>query len=552
MSPVRYAHRLSLQAQHKALGTLQSLFDWRGFAAPDRPRLNRFGFAVATALIYFTLDELSYVYPLQSLNITPWSPDRSFVVALILFYGSAWVVWVYLTIFVAELVVSGARISLADAAVLAAALTCAYAVIAYLIRGPLRIRLELPRRSDVLRLALSIILGAVGASILYVGALLLIGDIEREAVRIAMFRFWIGDATGMLVTLPLLLMLFDARRRRELFALVQKPEIVLQLLVVVAALLLVFTRAEQDQSKDFYVLFLPMIWIAARHGLMGAIVGLLVVQVGIIMATTITLYGTLTVLELQTLLISLALTGLLLGATVDELRFASERLARTQQLTVASEMATAMAHELNQPLTALSTYADAMRAMVQSGDADSALVVDTAERIRQVATRSAGIVRQFRALGAPSIGKAEPVDLGRLIAAAVAELGERAAQEGVAVRVDVAGDVPPVRLDRERMLFVFCSLLANSMDAMRDRSGERRIEIAARRHGSAEVEIVVVDSGPGIPVHRVERIFQPFETDKVKAMGLALAVSRSIVESHCGSIWVESAGRGIFHIRLPL
>jgi C4-dicarboxylate-specific signal transduction histidine kinase len=280
---------------------------------------------------------------------------------------------------------------------------------------------------------------------------------------------------------------------------------------------------------------------------------LVVVQIGIILATSITLYRTLTVLELQMLLISLALTGLLLGATVDELRFASERLARTAQLTVASEMATAMAHELNQPLTALSTYADAMRAMVRSGDADNALVVDTAERIRQVADRSAGIVRQFRALGEPSIGKARPVDLGKLLAAAVAEAGERATQEGVAIHVSVAGDLPVVNLDRERMLFVFGSLLANSMDAVRERpNGERRVDIAARRRGGGEVEITVVDSGPGIAADRVERIFQPFQTDKARAMGLALAVSRSIVESHSGSIWVESAERGIFHVRVPL
>ena len=525
----------------------------RATSVPDATRLNRVGFAIATAVIYFVLDELSYVYPLQSLNITPWSPDRSFVVALILFYGAAWVVWVYVTIFVAELVVSGARISLADAAVLSAALTCAYAAIAYLIRQPLRLRLDLPRRSDVLRLALAVIAGAVGASMLYVGALLAIGDIEQPAVSTAIFRFWIGDTTGMLVTLPLLLMLFDARRRRELWSLVRKPEVALQLAILVAALVVVFSRAEQEQSKDFYLLFLPMIWIAARHGLAGAIVALVVVQLGIILATTITLYRALTVLELQTLLISLALTGLLLGATVDELRLASDRLARTQQLTVASEMATAMAHELNQPLTALSTYADAMRAMVRSGDADNALVIDTAERIRQVADRSADIVRQFRALGAPSIGKAQAVDLGSLAAAAAAQLGERANQEGVSIRIDVAPDIPPVNLDRDRMLFVFVSLLANSLDAMRERSsGERRVDIVARRCGAGEVEIAVVDTGPGIPAGRVERIFHPFETDKAKAMGLALAVSRSIVESHCGSIWVESAERGIFRMRLPL
>ena len=518
----------------------------------DRARLTKFGFAVATAFVYFALDRISYVYPLQSLNITPWSPDRSLVVALILFYGAAWVVWVYLTILFAEVVVTGAWISLGDAAVLAAALTCAYAAIAYLIRGPLSIRLDLQRRQDVLRLALAVIIGAVGASLLYVGALLLIGDIERESVSKALFRFWIGDATGMLVTLPLLLMLFDARRRRELSALLRMPEVVLQVLVVVGALFLVFTRAEQEQSKEFYLLFLPIIWIAARHGLTGAIMALVVVQIGIILATSITLYRTVTVLELQMLLISLALTGLLLGATVDELRFASDRLARSQQLTVASEMATAMAHELNQPLTALSTYADAMRAMVRSGDADNALVVDTAERIRQVATRSADIVRRFRALGPPSIGNAVPVKIDELLASAAAEHSERAAQDGVTVRLDVATDVPSLRLDRERVLFVFSSLLANAMDAMRERcDGARTVEVVAQRRGG-DVAVTFTDSGPGIAADRVERIFQPFQTDKAKAMGLALAVSRSIVESHSGSIWAESGERGIIHVRLPL
>jgi signal transduction histidine kinase len=195
-----------------------------------------------------------------------------------------------------------------------------------------------------------------------------------------------------------------------------------------------------------------------------------------------------------------------------------------------------------------------MRALVLSGEADNALVVDTAERIRQVARRSADIVRQFRALGAPPIEKTSPVDLRELLTAAVADLRERATQEGVSVKVEVAGDLPPlIDLDRERMLFVFSSLLANSMDAIRERpNGARTIDIVARRHGGSEVEITVVDSGPGIPADRVERIFQPFRTEKAKGMGLALAICRSIVESDSGTIWVESADRGIFHIRLPL
>ena len=90
-----------------------------GLAILDKARLNRVFFAIATTLIYFALDQISYVYPLESLNITPWSPDRSFVVALILFYGAAWVVWVYLTIFIAELAFSeGVNLDTAELGIL--------------------------------------------------------------------------------------------------------------------------------------------------------------------------------------------------------------------------------------------------------------------------------------------------------------------------------------------------------------------------------------------------------------------------------------------------
>lgn len=534
-----------------AFGTLPVIVQSVGNRAALLPRQMLLGFGVLAG--YLLLDALSFIHPLQSLNITPWSPQRALLIALVLYHGAGWIGWIYVTVLVSEIVVGGMYLQLGSALALAAVLACAYVAIACLIREPLRVRLDLPTRQDVVRLSVAVVLGAGITGALYVGALYGMGGIDRTSVANAMFRFWIGDCIGTLVTLPLLLLLLSAPRRRELGALAIKPELLLEIAVLVITMLFVLTRPEADQSRYFYLLFLPLIWIAARHGLAGATLALFVVQVGIIAATMLSGHQAPTMVELQTLLLAYVLTGLLLGATVDELRSTADKLARARQLTIASEMATALAHELNQPLTALSTYADAIRVLAKSGEADSAMLAETAERIRRVATRSADIVERFRNLGAPTVDRPNPLDLQECIAAAVGEVRERAEQRGIIVHVDVSKNVPRVRLDRERIRFVVLNLLSNAIDAIGDRSNRAgRIELRVRRNGHAEIEMVVEDSGPGIPKDMVERIFEPFYTGKAKGMGLGLAVSRSIVESHAGRMWAEASDHGIFHIRLPL
>jgi C4-dicarboxylate-specific signal transduction histidine kinase len=228
-------------------------------------------------------------------------------------------------------------------------------------------------------------------------------------------------------------------------------------------------------------------------------------------------------------------------------------LARTQQLALASEMATALAHELNQPLTALSTYADAIRLLAAKEGSASSALVDAAERIQRVATRSVDIVGRLRGVGGGCRRSAERMSVEEPLGAALAETGERATRLGVTIEVKQTAQLPPLTLDRDRMALVFQNLLGNALDAIEDCADcQRSIAIVLALEPGRYLGVTISDSGPGVQPQLAEKIFQPFYSGKAHGMGLGLAVSRSIVESHGGRLWAQPGSRGVFRIRLPL
>ena len=147
----------------------------------------------------------------------------------------------------------------------------------------------------------------------------------------------------------------------------------MQAALVVAVLWVVFGSGWFEELKLFYLVFLPLIWIAMRYGIEGTTVVTAVIQVGLIIALRLGGYGSGIVLEFQFLLLAVAVTGLFLGLTVSErhqmalqLRDKQFQLDRSLRLTGASEMASALAHELNQPLTAIGSYVRACQVMVDA------------------------------------------------------------------------------------------------------------------------------------------------------------------------------------------
>lgn len=521
-------------------------------APPHAAPVHTLRLALAFFAGYFLLDRVSFIYPLHELNITPWDPQPALAIALLYLKGWRWLAWIYVTVFVSEFLSQDVPVHLPAALVLTLVLTGGYALVTALMRGPLDVTAQLSTRQDVVRLVASVVLGSGATGLCYV-TLLCLGELMAwSAFPAALFRFWLGDTIGLLVTLPLLLFLAEPALRRELRALLRNRSAVLPFVLVLTVLAVVFLRDESQQYKFFYLLFLPIIWIAARHGLAGAVGAVAMIQAGIVVAVVSSEHEIIEVLELQTLLLCVVLTGLVLGVAVDEWRDASQRLVRARELTALGEMATALAHELNQPLTALSTYSDAMRLLAESAPTEQTAMAETAERIRRVATRCADIVTRFRALAPNRAIRAERTAIAAVVESAIAALRDRIDRASARVSLDVESGLPSLSIDRERMSFVFQNLIANALDAARaDPAAPPSVHIVVRRDGNHSIRATLRDSGPGIPAEMTERIFEPFFTEKSQGMGLGLAICRSIVESHGGRLWAEPDAHGVLHVRLP-
>jgi two-component system, LuxR family, sensor kinase FixL len=228
-----------------------------------------------------------------------------------------------------------------------------------------------------------------------------------------------------------------------------------------------------------------------------------------------------------------------------------QRLAQVTRLRAMGQMAAALAHELNQPLTAITSYLGAADRLLgaaepAAGRAREALALALAQ------TQRAGeIIRGLRnfVAGAEVILRPEP--LAPLIeeACALALVGAR--ESGVHMRLDLPSDLPPALADRVQVQQVLLNLIRNGVEALAD-SPRRDLAVSAARE-DAMLRIDVADTGPGVPPDVAAQLFQPFVTSKEAGMGIGLAICRGIVEAHGGRLWMEPAPAGgtVFSFTLP-
>lgn len=496
---------------------------------------------------YLFLDWVSYIHPMQQYSITPWNPQPSLAVALLMLRGQRYMPLVLVAVGAAEWLIRGGAVPWPAAVLNAMVLTLGYAAIARALTGRFAIRPALDSQRDVLRLAAVVSAGALVTGVLYVSALLAANAGPLDEPFTALVRFWIGDTVGMLVTLPLVLMLTVPRRRAELASLARRPEAILHAAVIAAAMALLFIIRADDLVKFFYVLFLPLIVVATRLGLAGAVLAGLALQCALVVSGEIAHYQALTFFELQSLLIALSVTGLFLGVTVDERTRTEAELRQSMRLAAAGEMAAALAHELNQPLTAVGTYAHAGQ-MLARGGGDAALLGETLGKLAAEAARAAEVVRRLRDFFRTGATRLEPVGLE----ASAARVVDRLRQAHPETRFDLvaAPGIAPTLADETQIEVVLRNLLANAIEASRP-SPSPRVEVSIE--GDArEARLAVTDNGPGIAESELERIFEPFETSRATGMGMGLAISRAIVEAHGGRLWAEAGPGGRLRLTLPV
>lgn len=238
-----------------------------------------------------------------------------------------------------------------------------------------------------------------------------------------------------------------------------------------------------------------------------------------------------------------------------------EALERQQELTHLSRVAMlgglsgAIAHELNQPLTAILGNADAGQRLIDQGRIDLAELREILDDIASEGRRAAEIIRRLRTLMRPGQHPRQPVRLDELVGETLHLLGVELAMRQVALETDLATDLPPVEADRVELQQVLINLVLNACDAMGELpTASRQVRIHTARAPGVGVRVSVVDHGTGIPAHLLARIFEPFFTTRPSGMGLGLSICRSIVRAHAGRLVAENnAGAGAsFHILLPV
>jgi two-component system, LuxR family, sensor kinase FixL len=236
----------------------------------------------------------------------------------------------------------------------------------------------------------------------------------------------------------------------------------------------------------------------------------------------------------------------------DALRATRRELARVSRQTTIGAMAASIAHEINQPLTAIVANANAGLRLLARGD--SSEVQAALKRIVGDGLRAGQAVAGVRAIFGKDGRKKSSVSINELVREVLALAGGELESQRVSLQVELHRDLPRVTADRVQLQQVLLNLIMNAVEAMSSVANrERSLLVRSELHGARDVLIAVEDSGPGINPNDMDRIFDAFFTTKSHGMGLGLSICKSIIESHGGRLWASTRNPhgSVFYIQLP-
>lgn len=622
-------------------------------------------------VLYVLLYWLSYARPLLTLGITPWNPQAGLTLAFLLFYGSRWLPVTVMAELVAEILVHDTPVPRPLMFVGSLWIGLAYGVLAAILR---RQQFAMPIRTaiDAARMAAISVAGTLVVAVGYVGLFVAAGVLPPDEALPGIARYWVGDLNGVLTLTPLLIYASD---RIELLRVLRRHswEILAQFAAVTLILWAIFMLPVEDQLRFFYLLFVPIIWIALRWSWPGALSAVLAIQVGLLIAAG-TEIPTARFIDLQFLMLTLNLTALLLGAVVAEragvlrrmamreaeqrallamapdavlavdaageirvanaaaqrlfgeragvqhssrlatllpglhleaaegratfdgrredgsgfpaeiawarldppandgflvtVRDATDRrraeaqlrerdaaLARAMRFAIAGELASALAHELNQPITALVSYLRASEILAAQTRGEDERLKATLGKAAQEAMRASEVLRRLRDFYQGGALKLEAMHVPSLCGAVVGAFQDRLRRADASLAVSVDPSIPTIEGDATQLEIVLHNVLANALDAVAHVPQPRRRIDLHGSYASGDITLRVADSGPGISADVANKLFEPFVTSKPDGMGLGLAISRSLIRARGGELSFASSvelGGASFTIRLPI
>ncbi len=509
--------------------------------------------SAAYVALYVLLDRVSFVHDLEHTEISPWGPNIALVVAAAMFFGPRAAPITILAPGISEIILRGA--SPFGLAVIGSMLCIG---LTYTSAGVLLRRLQrnysYPTIGWLAILCVVIAIAALMDAVLYSEVLTLSGNLSEGSYLSAVRIDWVGDVNGIIILLPMILILRAGEPGKLREARAGAWLIALQ----AAGLSIVFWITFRDAwatpgtvgQPPFYLLFLPIIWIALRWGAGITAIALAVLQVGIV--TLVARHHTQeSFLAIQVLMVLLACTGLFMGISVSEnarflalMRSKDDELSHLNARMAVSEMNSAIGHELNNPLAALVNYLRSASLMLDESNLDRAALHRTFDKAQTEAARSVSVVRKLREFFRSGAMRRQPLEPRKIAAEALAAMQLKFRNAGIASVIEAPADLPLVAADPLHLSMVLQNLLANAYDAVQEAGSRRgRVAVVVTR-GAGEVTFRVEDSGPGISEPVRELLFRPLTSLKSGGMGLGLAICRSLVEANQGRIWLERSDAG--------
>jgi two-component system, LuxR family, sensor kinase FixL len=232
-----------------------------------------------------------------------------------------------------------------------------------------------------------------------------------------------------------------------------------------------------------------------------------------------------------------------------------QEIAHVGRVSMMGQLASALAHEINQPLGAILRNAEAGEIFLQNPSPDLDEIRAILADIRKDDQRAGTVIDRMRALLKRNKLDTHPVEVSDLISDVVALVRADAVARGLKLEINVPVDLPPIRGDRVHLQQVLLNLILNGLDALNGTSREiRLVNVSARLDETHCIEIAVSDTGHGIPVEKLQQVFDAFFTTKSNGMGMGLPISRTIIEAHAGRLWAENntGGGAVFRFTLPV
>jgi two-component system sensor kinase FixL len=506
---------------------------------------------------YAMLDWLSFIEPYAHLSITPWNPGIGLSFVLLLMFGRRMIPFVVVAPLLADILQRQFSLpwifEIASSALIGVSYSLAALV---LLRPSMRFDPALSSMRDLILLMVVAAVGAACVAVGYVGLTVFAGLLPPADFAAAALRNWIGDVIGIIVVTPVSLLALTRPR-----LLTVSRESVLQLAAIGAALVVVFGVVEEQQFQLFYVLFLPVVWMAVRTGLEGVSAGILMTQLGLIVGIHLFPAGSFNVTSFQALMLVLAMTGLVAGELVTErrrtqsqLRLQQEQLSRVARLGSMGELAAAVAHELNQPLTAAGTYTRLVDDAISSGNSNPKMIAETAKKAVAQVERAAEVVRRLRALVRLDRSNRASWKVERAVKDSVELCQPDLDRHHLTIRSNIPNDLPSVMIDLIQIEQVLLNLLRNAIDALGEGKNMRgTIAIDASVADADFVEIHVTDTGPGFSSQFLENAIVPLSSTKADGLGIGLSLCKSIIEAHGGLLKLESGTQGaVVRFTLPI